>query len=427
MSSLEIFDTPLCQRSFFVREIYNVFFEKIIDGRDLALSTLDPKGLGVWITGTPRIGKSVFLYYFAKRLFEEKKIEFVITIGDTWYNSRYEKTDSSLLTDLLEKKSVVHLIDPKGKAVPNLREHNAFAVFFASPTDSNVIPYHSKNLLPFYMPLWKKPEMIKCYNSLGETFDPVRFDKWGGIFVDAFRDRTLDAKLQEVLQSSDLRVILSNLHSATLQEKVGSNQWLLHRHPSDDYRCCEIQLPSAYVEEKVLGVLDKVNFLSILQSNDSILGKLYEQHVFKHLLTRNSSLDVTCFNGRATRANEPLKLEIGGTIMDYSNTSTISEIEDNTLCRPKEKNKMGVDAVLLTTTNTAWAIQITISDKHKAIDISSVSKQFPLFSTLKVLIIHPSPSRAFVYPSVIVNGTEIRPTRRFICQYSAFFLSDQRI
>ena len=76
----------------------------------------------------------------------------------------------------------------------------------------------------------------------------------------------------------------------------------------------------------MLGVLDKVNFLNILQSNDSILGKLYEQHVFKHLLTRNSSLDVTCFDGRATGANEPLKLEIGGTIMDYSHKSTSSVV-----------------------------------------------------------------------------------------------------
>ena len=99
----------------------------------------------MWITGIPRIGKSVFLCYVAERLREEN-IDFVITIQSTWYNSKYEQQDCSLLKGHLQK-SVVHLIDPEGKPVPFLDQHEAFAVFFASPTITNIEPYHKKNLV----------------------------------------------------------------------------------------------------------------------------------------------------------------------------------------------------------------------------------------------------------------------------------------
>ena len=79
-----------------------------------------------------------------------------------------------LLTDF----RVVHLIDPS-KDPFYLCEHNAFAVFFfTSPTINNIEPYHLKNLLTLYMPLWSEEEMTECYKVLEQPFDQKRYEKW---------------------------------------------------------------------------------------------------------------------------------------------------------------------------------------------------------------------------------------------------------
>ena len=309
----------------------------------------------MWITGIPRIGKSVFLCYVAERLREEN-IDFVITIQSTWYNSKYEQQDCSLLKGHLQK-SVVHLIDPEGKPVPFLDQHEAFAVFFASPTITNIEPYHKKNLVCLFMPLWTRDEMQRCCDTLQLEFDAKIFEKWGGVFIDCFRAATLESQLDEVLESSNLRDILSNLHSDSLSESIKQNQWLLHRHPYGDYRKYEVQLPSFYVEEKVVAVLDKVKFQDVMQSNSSILGKLYEQHALKNLLISEKVLNVTPYDRRGTNDGQQLEIKA---VKHYSNASVESETPDkNTLYRPNEKNKQGVDAVLVTTTNTAFPLTIS--------------------------------------------------------------------
>lgn len=78
--------------------------------------------------------------------------------------------------------------------------------------------------------------------------------------------------------------------------------------------------------------------------------------------------------------------------------------------------------MLILATGTAWAFQATISNKHKPIDISSVSKQFPSIADLYTLIIHPKPSDNAFFPTVIEsNHKEPTLTKCYMCQYSAFF------
>lgn len=82
----------------------------------------------------------------------------------------------------------------------------------------------------------------------------------------------------------------------------------------------------------------------------------------------------------------------------------------------------------------AWVIQITISNRHASIDVSSVYRQFPNCRRWKVLIIHPDPDNSsFNYPTInpsnasaaqegIASGAQnISRTSRFVTKYQGFF------
>ena len=188
---LETFRNPLLQNKlYFIRKCYETFFKQILDIR--ASLPIDTKGLGMWFTGTPRIGKSVFLGYVAERL-KEEGIEFVVTTGNEWYTKHYERKCYSELEDDLKNRSVVHLIDPgDNPPILGLQRHEAFAIFFASPTISNINPYHQKELCTLFMPLWSRNEMEDCCTTLETPFNEDIFNRWGGVFIDSFRDEMLE-------------------------------------------------------------------------------------------------------------------------------------------------------------------------------------------------------------------------------------------
>lgn len=76
--------------------------------------------------------------------------------------------------------AVVHLIDPSTTTGMFLNEHVSFAMFFCSPTLQNIQPYHLKNMLTLYMPLWTLEEFGQCCDELEiPHFYKVTFEKWG--------------------------------------------------------------------------------------------------------------------------------------------------------------------------------------------------------------------------------------------------------
>lgn len=186
------------------------------------------------------------------------------------------------------------------------------------------------------MPLWSRNEMEDCCATLATPFNEDIFNKWGGVFIDSYRDELLESQLERILQSSILRDILSNLHHDSMSERIYEHQWLLHRFPIENYTMCDIQLPSLYVEKKVVSMLDKVRFQDVVDSNSSILGKLYEQHVLNNLVA-GKSLIATPYDKRTSSTNNvELKIEA---IQDYTNDTVVSQLPaKNTLYVPKEKN-----------------------------------------------------------------------------------------
>ena len=354
------------------------------------------KGLGIWLTGTPRIGKSVFLFYVAAQ-FIQTGIRFVVTINNQHYeyvNKKFVLCEfSHMEKKYLSDPTIIHLIDPFSKTV--ICEHDAFAIFFASPSISNIHPYHRKNLQRMFMPLWSKEEMRDCYTVLQEKFDENLYDKWGGIFMDEYRSKVMQSELADL----SLEMVLA-VSKQALSLDVASYQWLIHRIPTDDYSSCETTLPSNYVRQEILKKLKTgVNFQLPIGSVDKLLfGEIYETAVFNYLVP-GESIEVIPYHDDSSCSRKILTIQ---NVVKFCNNSVNDVILYGTLFIPVERNKRGLDAVFVDKTPYGWVIQVTVNPKHKtSINVSDINVQFPNVTSWNICCIYPPECKEFRFPSVV--------------------------
>ena len=249
----------------------------------------------------------------------------------------------------------------------------AYTVFISSPALSNLWLYHSKNLQYYYnMPLWEKCEMKRYYETVPHDFDDEHYDKWGGVFIEQHSAVCLQSHFERLLEYKELLVLLLQFGSETLNEVVESNQWILHRHPIEDYTKCEIRLPSKYFEIKIVDVLKSYPLVNIYQSNRIVLGQL--SRVFNELLETGTCFKSILFNNRKT---QQVALDVP-VVVSFNNTYVFNE-DTEKLYRPIEKKQ-------------TWSRfkRCYPNNNHRSIDISSVIRQFPFCTNWRMLIIHPA-------------------------------------
>lgn len=94
--------------SVYVRTIYLKFYDIIMFERNDRMTLSKDLRKGLAVTGTPRIGKSMFLFYVAYRLCLDK-VPFVVTIADKTYDSDFTEVD---INEQLNNFQFIHLVDP---------------------------------------------------------------------------------------------------------------------------------------------------------------------------------------------------------------------------------------------------------------------------------------------------------------------------
>lgn len=393
--------------TFYIRPSYPILLEKILQARfDTSVGSwhVSPKGLGVSVTGTPSIGKSVFLFYVADH-FIKSNISFVATIGNDIYQYRagtasiVVRSTPKEVQDILDNPDAVHLIDPEWPDA--FRECIAFTVFFTSPTLANIGKYHMKRLRRLYMPIWSKHELEECYSSLSLCFAESNYMKWGGIMATSYEFSALEERLSEILQSKSLIDVLSINDPLVLSPEMEHHQWLLHRHPTDDYKNCHITLPSDYVRNKIIEVLESdVSFSLPLECNGILYGEIFEMKVLNEI-DREKGIEVHLYDMKSCQFTQTQKLLVSATQL-YSNAEIFEKPTVNTLYKPKENNKRGTDAVLITN-EIGWVIQVIVNPKHKSLNITNAFKQFPSMKSWCVCCVIPNTILdKFHYPAVII-------------------------
>ena len=132
--------------------------------------------------------------------------------------------------------------------------------------------------------------------------------------------------------------------------------------------------------------------LNIAEGNCLALEELYENLVFIHL-TKNKCFKVRHFDRRSQPDSHQITFS---NICYYSNRDYFcccSESDHqhqqptvDTLYRPKEVNKRGIDAVLIVSFNEGWMIQITMNSKHSRLDVTNVPNRISTYTSTIDLI-----------------------------------------
>ena len=150
----------------YVREIYKIFYDMILSELNSHQEARLPlRGMGTWVTGTPGVGKSTFLYYVAKQLVEELSERYKVVVTKNkhtylWECDKFTVIGPDRRDSVLSERASVHLCDGKAS-----QEHLAYMVFFVSPTIANIEPYHSKHLGRLYMPPWSEIELENLFEN----------------------------------------------------------------------------------------------------------------------------------------------------------------------------------------------------------------------------------------------------------------------
>ena len=242
--------------------------------------------------------------------------------------------------------------------------------------------------------------------------------KWGGVYLDDLRAELMEDRLTTLLSEKHLIDLLSAVDGDTLSSKIGSSQWLLHRIPCETetgrpYGSFTFSLPSDYVRRRIQKKLDSGVNLS-LYSNSFICGNIYESGVFKYLENCRVSdeyLEVKLHDKRLTSDTQKLMISA---IEDYSGSSPIQRPE-YTLYKPRERNKKGLDAVLVQSSTQAFILQITINERHPKLKIDDAFQDFPSVTEWFVCCIYPTDIDDFHFPTVSPDN---RILKKYIHQHS---------
>ena len=428
-------------RKIYVRDVYIKLYDNIRHWYDVHCRSrgVPSKGEGVWVIGTPQIGKSTFLLYVLKRIIDDiNPMPLLIVTRSSksfLYDDKrntFDRTDLASIDDLDEADKghrAIHLVDPTHHPEPGFVEHYGLVIFFASPTLSNVDPYHSKKLMMLYMPVWDKDEMLQAIRYL--DWDPDKslqnFNIWGGVVLSGFGSSTMESELDRILNDQRLLALLSNVQDTTLSREMTSCQWLLHRRPivdsegTVDFTKCTVSFPSSYVAGKIIEKLKSQPLTEplVAMRSSPLLGNFYQSNVNKQLLIPGTQLIVQSFHQEAITKNLHIKH-----LSSFKNCSEIEEPANSTLYFPLESNKVGTDVVFIETSLKGWIIQITTNKSHNALNVSSTLRNFPGITDWYVCCITPE-KEEFKFPVVkdkqlVLISLSKNPLKQYIFLYTLF-------
>ena len=166
--------------TFFIRlcyeEIYELIEKKIVADDQLEEPTIGKFG----ITGTPGIGKSLFLMYFISRWLWDKEKHgrtivletragcfYIITISTRPECVRASSEDSVLeYLNENERKADFLLVDGKVNDMPPFETFGCRMLWASSPKNGWYKEIMKDSSVRLYMPIWNMSEMEKCWKQI---------------------------------------------------------------------------------------------------------------------------------------------------------------------------------------------------------------------------------------------------------------------
>ena len=399
------------QNRIFIRESYKKMTEIIMtpphDPLDIPKFT---------ITGTPGLGKSLFLVYLLYELVQRRKrVLFVYDLRTIFFDGSGGVFSLGHGLPPVEdakfwNRDLWVLFDAKWKAKILLEEYNPTLCSFVistSPRTNLLNDYNKSSPTPitFFMPLWTEPELEKIASLFPEAAGiwHDRLVKLGGV------PRIVLEKLEEETDSyirkahgelADLLTIIGC--DAEIPDKTQMVHRLIHLNsdPKDDYRKSSTQFASQTVidilaeeEAEKSWNMTTIKFATFSRNKlyVSIFPKLFEKLAIESL-ARGGTFD--CYVIPAPRAGEKTDntpRDHGKVNIERSERKLVTGVSDQdevgVLHYPTPVNYPGIDAWI----PGVGLFQIAISDQHK-LDPDKIEKYLRITKTDKLYWVVP-PSR----------------------------------
>ncbi len=252
------------------------------------------------ITGTPGVGKSMFLIY-QLYLARSRERNVIVQVGSNVcvFSStpRFTKINVSAIEKRLYLFSpdIMFFYDP-GSARVSLEEHvPAFTVVFASHNPQHYRVLKKFALTKLYMPVWTLNELLECaqlcYPSITAKTVSSSFGDWGGSprCVFDIKDGQIKGQLEQFLCSKNLSTAICDMSHVETSGEPFLHEWLIHLSIIDgDYEQVGMRWPSDFVMSRVTEALHNQDDnwkTKTSRMTDSILhGRLFENDVLKTIL-----------------------------------------------------------------------------------------------------------------------------------------------
>ncbi|KAG3088026.1 hypothetical protein PI125_g18484 [Phytophthora idaei] len=256
------------------------------------------------VTGTPGVGKSVFVYYVMWRLIKDKKR---VLLFDSEGNFYFDGTTMFTCKALPDKSNLqfwstdlwclVDSLDPT--SIPGLPYRRCSVLLASTPRRDCIGEF--KKLAPtpdvFYMPLWSKEELATIapmYPHAAAVWEN-RFECLGGVPRLVLQDIETDpqAWLMSACNSCSLNdcITLVSIYSE-INSKTKIAQILIHIHSQEPYREYEVVYASDLAMQLIVRTkwrLDRAKLQSLLGSSDgnplaqSLCGYIFELYSMDRL------------------------------------------------------------------------------------------------------------------------------------------------
>ena len=371
-------DTAL-QSSLYTRQAYIDLDELVYN---LYQNRVKNRCSNVIITGTPGIGKSMFLIYQIDQA-RKRGLDVVMQIGDFYGVFGSDKSVVSVSAAVAKKKfdnpNCLYFFDPGLEVGPKLKLCLAFTVVCSSTNEDNYRCLFKSSRVTLYMPVWTLTELLicrrQCFTGFSEEVVKTTFEKWGGSARNVFvlNQSDLEENFHRFLKG-DLNMAISNVDEVYCSPNPkDQHQWLVHISILDhDYTKPIKNWASQYVIRKIYTALqnqqlDISNPKYLYADSITLRGQVYELKV-QEALGSGKSFEATNISTGETVVIPPAS----GEPNFFTNTQVVGG-NDDTLYIPCENTRESIDFV-----KGQWMFQATLKKNHdiKAHGVSTIAKQF---------------------------------------------------
>ena len=367
----------------------------------------DPQNDYLYVTGTPGIGKTAFLYYLLCRLKAENlSKEVMLHFGDEdFFLSSKPMPPPELPLSEIMVKSVISIFDPDNSSVvTNWRVGLGHHIVVASPDPRHIQPFgHRYNPTKVIMSVWSYEEINACYNlvysHLNWTEVEGRFTKWGKTPRICFtlRDDTMEVNLAKLLE-------LPGKVQNMMERMISGGPFSDNKKDEDCQRFTQINCDdsiswsSPYVQvqffckfsELLTSLRHRTDLLK--QSNHINLGVCYEAFIIRKFTgavtspPENHTLQATILSGFNSSYDEAVVLEWPTSTEYFCTGQCFADVIPQRLYLPGSSTFPMIDLVF-----PPYLLQITTSKTHsvKSSGYDKIKKVFPTVMQWFLIFIVP--------------------------------------